>query len=404
MVPVPIINRADGSSDAFLPQSVIDVLAKVFLVALVVVVGAFGYLLFGLFSGALAEAGQSLVVRQHALQLVGSTSTALNASLVITLVCALILYYENEALAVILLVVSALFAFGLNFLLQFIEQGQNLSAGVAAQATLSEIKTASEIIGVPGVLLFLWNIVQRIRDARVGEDLTTMNYGQNAKKEEVAGAILGAFAKCWQLPFCREGIRVKCPIFHARTKCWKHRVGCMCEENVLRLAMGGEEHKPVDMTQQAGFVPIGDLITKSEQASRPSVPTKVGPRGVRIPTNPHLTAGQKRMRCNNCVIYNEHQRQKYSLFSPLVTIAVPILVFLNFDPLKDMLSNGLTLLDKVVAGLSFTANKIKPGHSDLTMNINGSLPITAIIIMALTLLVMTWALRFLEYCMFKIKI
>jgi hypothetical protein len=401
---VPIVNRADGSSESFLPQSVIDVLAKVFLVALAVTVGAFGYLLYGLFSGALAEAGQSGPVRQHALQLVQSTSTVLNASLVVTLLCGLVLYYENEALAVILLVASALFAFGLNFLLDFVSQGQNLSAGMAAQATLAEIKLASEIIGVPGVLLFLWNIIQRIRDARMGEDLTAMSYGQNAKKEAVAGAIIGAFAKCWQLPFCREGIRVKCPIFHARTKCWKHRVGCMCEENVLRLAMGGEEHKPIDMTKEVGFVPIGDLITKSEQASRPSVPTKAGPRGVRIPTNPHLSEGQKRMRCNNCVIYNEHQRQKYSLFSPLVTIAVPVLVFLNFEQLKDVLGNGLTLLDKIVAGLSFTKSTIKPGHSDLTMNINGSLPITAIIIMALTLLVMTWALRFLEYCMFKIKI
>ena len=177
----------------------------------------------------------------------------------------------------------------------------------------------------------------------------------------------------------------------------------MCEENVLRLAMGGEEHKPIDMTQQAGFVPIGDLITKSEQASRPSVPTKAGPRGVRIPTNPHLSEGQKRMRCNNCVIYNEHQRQKYSLLSPFVTIAVPILVFLNFEQFQGVLASGLTMLDKIMAGLSFTG-KVKPGHSDLTMNINGSLPITAIIIMALTLLVMTWALRFLEYCMFKIKI
>ena len=104
------------------------------------------------------------------------------------------------------------------------------------------------------------------------------------------------------------------------------------------------------------------------------------------------------------MIYNEHQRQKYSLFSPLVTIAVPILVFLNFDQLKDVLSNGLTCWIRSWRALSFTKSAIKPGHSDLTMNINGSLPITAIIIMALTLLVMTWALRFLEYCMFKIKI
>ena len=406
VIPVPTINRADGYSETFLPQSVIDILAKVFLVGSIVSALAFGYLIYGLFSGALATAGQDHMARLHALQLVQSTSGVLNASVVVTLVCALVLYYENEALAVILLVSSVFLAFGLNFLLDFLAQtqGQQLNAGAAANATLLEIKLLSEIIGVPGILLFLWNVVQRVRDARYGHDLTTMSYGKDAKQEEVRGALIGAFAKCWQLPFCREGIRVNCPIYHAKTKCWKQRVGCMCEENVLRLAMGGEEHKPVDMTKEAGFIPIGDLLVKSEASNRPNIPMKNGPRGVKIPTNPHLTEGQKRDRCRNCVIYNEHQRAKYGLLSPAVTLAVPILVFLNFDLLKDLLSSGLKLIDQIMGHLSFTPTAVKPGASDLSREVNGSLPITAIIIMVLTLLVITWALRFLEYCMFKIKI
>ncbi len=403
---MPTINRADGYSETFLPQAVIDILAKVFLAALVVTIGAFGYLLYGLFSGALATAGMNAAAKLHALQLVQSTAGVLNASLVITLICAIILYYENEAIAVIMLVISAFLAFGLNFLLDFVQgqAGQTLRAGGAVEATLAALKTASLIIGVPGVLLFLWNLIGRIRESRYANDLTQMSYGKDAKQEEVRGALIGAFAKCWQLPFCREGIRVKCPIFHAKTKCWKHRVGCMCEENVLRLAMGGEEHKPVDMTQQAGFVPIGDLIVKSEQSSRPNIPTKAGPRGVRIPTNPHLSEGQKRDRCRNCVIYNEHQRKKYSFFSPLVTLAVPAIVFLNFDLLKGLLGSALATLDRIMGHLNFDPTQVSHKPSDVTMNINGSLPITAIIIMAVTLLFMTWALRFLEYCMFKIKI
>ena len=403
---VPTINRADGYSETFLPQAVIEILAKVFLVGLIITLGAFGYLLYGLFSGALATAGMDALARTHATQLVEHTSSLLNGALIVTLVCALLLYYESESTAIIMLVASAFLAFGLNFLLDFMQQqqGQTLKTGSAVAATLSAFKTASLIIGAPGVVLFLWNLFQRVRDARYGHDLTQMDYGKDVKKEQVQGAVLGAFAKCWQLPFCREGIRVKCPIFHAKTKCWKHRVGCMCEENVLRLAMGGEENKPVDMTQQAGFVPIGDLIVKSEQSNRPNIPTKAGPRGVRIPTNPHLSEGQKRERCRNCVIYNEHQRQKYSLLSPIVSIAVPALVVLNFETLKDMLSGALTAIDKLVGHLSFTSANAPAHASTITRDINGSLPIAAIIIMALTLFIMTWALRFLEYCMFKIKI
>ena len=401
---MPTINHADGSSESFLPQAVIDILAKLFVVTLIVTVGAFGYLLYGLFSGDLAAATGTHEIRLHALQLVQSTSNLLNIVLAITLVCGLLLFYENEAVAIIMLAVSAFLLFGLKFLLDYFGSQTNLTAGPAATSTLREIKQAAIMIGVPGVLLFLWNMLQRIRDARSGVDLANMSYGKDASEEEVRGSFIGAFAKCWQLPFCREGIRVKCPIYHARTKCWKQRVGCMCEENILRLAAGGDENKPIDMTQSAGFVPIGDLITKSEKEARPTIPTKAGPRGVRIPTNPHLTEHQKRERCRNCVIYNEHQRQKYGLASPLVTIAVPVLVFLNFDMLKDLLTSLLTTLDRVVGHLSFNPAATSHGPSQISMDVNGSLPIAAILIMALTLLVMTWALRFLEYCMFQIKI
>ena len=402
---MPTINHADGTSESFLPQAVIDILMKVFLVAIIATVGAFGYLLYGLFSGALAAATTTHEIRLHANQLVQSTSNILNISLAVTLVCGLLLFYENEAIAIIMLAISAFLLFGLQFLLDYLSsQSGNLTASDAAKATMREIKQAAVMIGVPGVLLFLWNMIQRIRDARTGVDLADMKYGKEVAEEEVRGSLVGAFAKCWQLPFCREGIRVKCPIYHARTKCWKQRVGCMCEENVLRLAAGGDEHKPIDMTQSAGFVPIGDLIVNSEKEARPSIPTRVGPRGVRIPTNPHLTEGQKRERCRNCVIYNEHQRQKYGLASPLVTIAIPILVFLNFEPLKDVLMGALTTVDKLIGHLNFNGPAATHGPSQLSMDINGSLPIAAILIMALTLLIMTWALRFLEYCMFQIKI
>ena len=154
----------------------------------------------------------------------------------------------------ILLVVSALLAFGLNFLLELSGVAVRTVHGHAAQATLRGDQVGlrdhrrSRRPAVPA-----GTSIQRIRDARTGEDLTSMSYGKDWRREEVRGALIGAFAKCWQLPFCREGIRVKCPIYHARTKCWKQRVGCMCEENVLRLPMGGDENKPIDMTRQRRF-------------------------------------------------------------------------------------------------------------------------------------------------------
>ena len=284
----------------------------------------------------------------------------------------------------------------------FASDAAKLVKGDLSSMTVQAIQNTAGIIAVPGVLLFVYSLYGRLANGRRGPDLTALQYGKGAKKEKVPKALIAATAKCWQLPFCREGIRVKCPIYLGRTKCWKERVGCMCEENIILLATGGEEHKPTDMTKEVGFVAIGDLISKSEAEKRTTMNTRQGPRGVRIPTNPHLTDGQKRERCRNCIIYNEHQRMKYQLLAPLVTVAVPALVFLQFDSIRDWLSGAMRTLDTMIAGLKFTGESASSGA--LSNQVSSSIFIQGAIILCLTLMVMTWALRLLEYCTFKIKI
>lgn len=399
-------SRSIAGSERAVPQTVIDIVSKIFLIGLIASLALFGYLIYGLLSGQLANLSTVPKADQRRiLELIQSVSQYFNISLVITLICAVVLFYEVETAGVIMLLLAGFLAYGLQLSIDFLFAGEagRLLKGPASALTLQEIKTASVLIGAPGALLFLRNLYLKIADGRRGEDLANMTYGKEVAKEDVPRAPIGAFAKCWQLPFCREGIRVHCPIYHAKTKCWKERVGCMCEENVLRLAMGGEERKPIDMTKESGFVPIGDLIVKSEALTKAAISTRVGPRGVRIPTNPHITDAQKRERCRNCVIYNEHQRMKYNFYAPIVTIIVPILVMLQFDQLRVMLKSGLHMLDSLIAHIKFTPSGTD-STSSITTTINGSLPIEAILIGIITLLVMTWVLHVLEFCTFKLKI
>jgi hypothetical protein len=398
-----MITRAGDRHSNPLGDTLSDIAMKTFQLGLVVSVALLAYLLWGLFTGKLANvASQSPKDAIEAMQTIRTLSLALNVSLVLTLLSAILLFYDEDSLGWILVVLAAFLAFGLDFLMDFLFSAEKtrMISGNLSKATLGEIQVAALIIGAPGVLLVLRSLALRMFAGR-REDLTAVTYGKDAKQEKQESSTLGAFAKCWQLPFCRESLRKKCPIYHAKTKCWKERVGCMCEENVIRLAMGGEdEHKPVDMTKEAGFVPIGDLIAKSEKEERKSIPTRMGPRGVRIPTNPHLTEAQKKSRCHNCIIFNEHQRQKYQLLSPLVTLAVPLLVFWQFDALRGLIGSALGVLDRVMGRLAFTGGA---GASDLTRNVTGSLPVETILIVCLTLVLMTWALRLLEYCMFKLQ-
>ena len=316
-----IRSGGDRSDETVVPQSVLDIAEKVFLVAGIVTLLIIAYLLFGLFSGSLADvASHPKAERVQAMQTLGMVNNALTVSLIATLISATLLYYAEAGAAVIMLLGAAFFAYGMEYFAGILGfTGKNFAQQGAVIAALRELHLAALITAVPGILLMIRSLIVRLFGSR-DEDIANSDYGKNAKTEaDQPRALIGAMAKCWQLPYCREGVRKTCPIYHARTKCWKQRVGCMCEENIIRLAQAptkGDAPATIEMAKGMGFVAIGDLIAKSEAEVRPNMPTREGPRGVRIPTNPHLSDAQKRERCRNCIIYNEHQRQKYRFLLP----------------------------------------------------------------------------------------
>jgi len=402
---VRITKSADSGLSSILSDQVLDVIKKIFQISLIPTLLLFLYLLYGLISGQMADVAGKPTESAHALELVRQLSLYLNISLVVTLLSAILLYYDEDAFGVILLLVAAFLAYGLQLAIDLIfsSDATRLVNNTAAQELLREVHLTAMMVGAPGILMILRTMFSRFMTARKGEDLANLTYGQNAVKEQVPKALIGALAHCWQLPFCREGVRKGCPIYHARTKCWKERVGCMCEESIILLSMGGKEQsKGQDMTAGvgSGFVPIGDLLTKSAEEKKANIPTRAGPRGVRIPTNPHITDQQKRQRCQNCVIYNEHQRQKYQILSPPFTLIVPVLVFFQFDNLLHLMRNLLDAIDRLIGHLNFN----NQGSADIAKGISGNVPIETILIICFTLVAMTWAQRFLEYCTFKLKI
>ena len=394
----------DLNANSFLTDKVLDFLTKVFQISLAPTILLTVWLMWGLFSGRLADvATMSPAQHAEALKTVTTLSLWLNVSLVVTVLSAGLIYLEVEAMGVIYLLASAFLAFGLKFIMDALLGGESakLMHGEASLAALKEIQMMAYIIGVPGALLAVRTLLSKIFN-RGNRDLANLSYGKDASRTERRAPLIGALAKCWELPFCREGIRVRCPIFHAKTKCWKERVGCMCEENIILLAMGGGEDpdKTQALNKQSGFIPIGDLLSKNAEEKKAAIPTRLGPRGVRIPTNPHLSEAQKRLRCHNCVIFNEHQRQKYQFLSAPVTLAVPALVFLEFDNLRHLIDQTLGFLDHLVGIVSMHS----ADSANLSKEISNNLGIEVILIICITLVTMTWAQRLLEYTMFKIKI
>src|SRR5262249_14119457 len=150
-----------------------------------------------------------------------------------------------------------------------------------------------------GLGAVLFDVITRVRiRVREGARADQLKYGKGVKEEkDIRNVLLG---RCWQLPYCRKFVRERCPIYHARRTCWKERVGCMCEESVIRNAMSGRVI-PADAVAAAKF----------------------------IPQNHKLTMEQKKERCRQCVIYLEHQKHKYKLAMPAAIggMAVVYIVF-----------------------------------------------------------------------------
>jgi hypothetical protein len=236
-----------------------------------------------------------------------------------------------------------------------------------------------------GLLMIAGDLAQRIR-LRIsqGARAELMKYGQGVREErDVKNIFLG---KCWQLPYCRKFVRERCPIYHSKRTCWKERVGCMCEEQVIRNAMA-------DVTISKDSI----LAAK------------------RIPKNNTLTLQQKKARCASCIIYNEHQKHKYRALLPATILGVVMVGVVFFTPGSVAIQTGLRGFTTKVSEVTTTsqANNQVPvddnQKSDLNVNtdvtgIDGKIPYAAIIYSTCVLVGLAYSVRFVEYLIFKHKI
>ena len=269
------------------------------------------------------------------------------------------LFWGEEKGPAILLAVAGLLFFAPAWVPMIVGERSN----DATAAALGAIQNGGAIIGAVAAAVLVIDVAGKARmRMKIGVKADSLKYGKGVKEEkDKQNVFLG---KCFQLPYCRKFVRERCPIYHARRTCWRERVGCMCEEEVVRVAMEG---KPISKDQ------ILD--------------------GSNIPRNHRLTAKQKAERCRNCVIYNEHQRHKYKAVVPVV-----LLVFLG------LYAGGHTAL---LAGMERIIRAID--HSIHTVTITqGQTKVPELVVEALLffcmLFLLTYVMKFVEYLIFKLKI
>lgn len=276
---------------------------------------------------------------------------------------ALFMFWGEEVLGVLLLLGAALLIFSPYYLPLIIPGNPTEGPEI-----LSALNKAGAGIGALGLFALVWDIVSRIRlSVTQGMKADTLKYGKGLREEQdIRNVFLG---RCWQLPYCRKFVRERCPIYHARRTCWKERVGCMCEEQVIRNAMEGKVI-PKDMVAAAKFIPY----------------------------NSRLTPQQKAERCRQCVIYNEHQKHKYKALLPISMVACAGAYFLFREPVATMM-NGL------VAGVNRTINQATLGRGSLgEAPMLGGISLTEVLVVIGFFILFAYSIRLIEFLIFKVKV
>ncbi len=354
-----------GVNDALV--SVMDAVARFLLavggVAAVLGIGILLYHVFGTGSADPTAVQNALKLQEifKAAGLIGMLGAALGAAW---------LFWGEETAGPVMLIAG----FALVLCTWYVPMmGVQVSNELQRSAMTSLSNCGYPALGV-GFILVISDVIAKVRQrAAQGARAEQLKYGKGMKEEkDIRNVFLG---KCWQLPYCRKFVRERCPIYHAKRTCWKERVGCMCEESVIKSAMEGK------------------TITKESIASANF-----------IPKNRTLPPAAKAERCRQCVIYNEHQKHKYQLLLPLVAMGVASLYIAFRSQAAEGIRTGLLQVDEGYRTVIPTGSGAVSDAAQRTGVTGGIIPYHEIILIVLTLVVLAYSIKVLEFLIWKLKV
>jgi hypothetical protein len=341
------------------------------------------YLLFGVLSGGLG--GFNAEPKPERLRILANllfASQTMRAGLAVGAIGAAMVFFREEAIGYILLLGSALLGLAIPYVCRLTANGQANSFGV--DAALAAFVSAAVVPAGVGALLVARDIVLRLAGAVRNRTLDhkELTYGSEAQAERrpIRTSLL---AKCWEGPYCREFIRVHCPIFIARKACWREKRGCYCEEDIVSAAAAHVNGVVLDMAPDPKY----NFANRAQPLGGAANPYR----------KPELSQAQKIERCKYCVIYNEHEREKYQLLVPVTMVATVAGCALLATNVRGLIGTALQFSQNIADRFSFH------GTTDAQFS-QPSEVIEWILVAAFTIIVLSKILQVLEWACFKAKI
>ncbi len=141
----------------------------------------------------------------------------LQVSSLVGVVALLVCAWQAEGTGYWLLGTAALFYAGLPYLTAQVYWMRHQRPARPASATLADFQILAWLFAVPGIVGTVIDLGRRFGEAAelAATQRATAKYGSGAVKQTAAqGRQRQVFlGRCWEGPFCRDNIRVKCPIY-----------------------------------------------------------------------------------------------------------------------------------------------------------------------------------------------
>jgi hypothetical protein len=334
------------------------------------------YLLYGILTGRIGGAAALPAAdRARVISNILFSCKALGISGIVLIISTAIRFYNDEITGYCFLIVGALLEWGTPMLIGSSLYRVSLEAAKLPIFIVSQFKTVGIIALATAVPFVVYDFWLKMRGIRRALPKTAVVIG---KEDDLPRSRLYIF--CWQMPYCRNYLRKFCKAHEQKKSCWRIKSGCYCDEGMILRVM--KESKTVKIP---GF---------DQRFSEVA-----GGGGAR-----DLTAAQKRQRCRQCFLYQEHQKQKYRMLSPLAFPITGIIMWLYFKPAQMFLSKALEITDQLAGRISYgsgseqvIANQWANAHST-------SETVLWLFLACIGLVLVTYILRGLEYCIFDLQV
>jgi hypothetical protein len=362
-----------------------DFASGVLALAGIVYIAALGYLLYEMWSGNFAGPNWNTIytheLRHEAVANIQLCAQVMWIAILFGTVLFLFLFYHEDYAGYSLLAGALLLQLGVPYATGLL-YGQTHHAPTDATKEIFQLLIAqSWVIGIPGFILTLINIfkaiVEGLEDSRAKR--ANLKFGQKAIRDRKPRNVF--LGDCWNLPYCKDGIRARCPIFVKKSgPCWRNKRGCMCDQTIVLLAQAPNWKQNVAAA-------VGGIEGNSGTGPMP-----------KLPPQPQLTKEQKNERCRQCVIFNVHQEQKYKLLVGIILTGTVVGLALYSDLLLGLTGDLFMQANNLVSRFSIST------HTTPLFPSGAPQLVEWLILSSVLLVLVAKVLQVAEWVCFRIKI